>query len=323
MNRDLNVLRDPDGGEPLTLDGDTLRSTRHEYPVVRGIPRFVNGVNYSQDFGKQWNRYAKTQLDSHTGLDLTETRLARCVPEALSELAGKRVLEAGSGAGRFTEILLRHGAIVHSFDFSSAVEANAGNNGASERLTLVQADIRHIPYEKASYDYVICLGVLQHTPDPEESVRCLWEMVKPGGHLVIDHYRWQWRSVLPPPIGGAGVIVRQVALRLPDRSRSTFVDALTRFWFPIHWSVRDSVMLQRVLRRLSPVHFYYPHLGLKDRAMYYEWALLDTHDATTDVYRHLRTPAQIRTLLASLGGQALVVRVGGNGVEASCMKPLA
>ena len=78
------------------------------------------------------------------------------------------VLEVGSGAGRFTEILLKHGAIVHSIDYSNAVDANAINNGHHENLTLVQADIRRIPFPKAIYDYVVCLGVIQHTPNSEE-----------------------------------------------------------------------------------------------------------------------------------------------------------
>ena len=104
-----------------------------------------------------------------------------------SLLKDKLILEAGSGAGRFTEILLKYKSVVHSFDFSTAVEANAINN-KDENLILVQADIRKIPFQKKFYDFVICLGVLQHTPNPEESIRSLWNMLKPGGKLIIDHY---------------------------------------------------------------------------------------------------------------------------------------
>ena len=39
---------------------------------------------------------------------------------------------------------VKHGATVDSFDYSNAVEANAANNGADPRLSLVQADIRKI-----------------------------------------------------------------------------------------------------------------------------------------------------------------------------------
>lgn len=321
MNKDLSCLRDPlNGGLLVVESGEMISSSGHHYPIISGIPRFVGAENYSADFGAQWNMFPKTQLDSFSGVDVSESRLARCLQGNLSSLKGKKVLEAGSGAGRFTEILLKHGAIVHSFDFSSAVEANAKNNGDHDNLVLVQGDIRKIPFQKASYDYVICLGVLQHTPDPEESIQCLFEMVCPGGGLVIDHYPWKWRIILPTPIGESIALYRQLILRLPRKSRFKFVQKVTDFWFPLHWYFKDSLFVQRILRRVSPVIFHYPDIKLRDRQMYYEWALLDTHDATTDFYKHRRTVNQIRVALENMDTSDLVVQAGGNGVEAFCRK---
>ena len=321
MNRDMTCLRDPETGTLLSKIDLSLNSEDgNSYPIIRAIPRFVPAENYSGDFGAQWNMFPKTQLDSCTGLDISETRLSRCVGGSLEVLRGKKVLEAGSGAGRFTEILLKHGATVHSFDFSSAVEANALNNGDNKNLVLVQADIRKIPFPKASYDYVICLGVLQHTPSPEESIECLYDMVCPGGCLVIDHYPWKWRIILPPPFGEALALYRRVNLRLPRKYRFKFVKALVDFWFPIHWKFKDSPLAQRILRRISPVLFYYPGIPLRDRQMFYDWALLDTHDATTDYYKHRRTVNQISVALEKLGVSDLVVKAGGIGVEAFCRK---
>ena len=321
MNRDLTCLRDPANGDVLMPRGGTMNSEfGHSYPIIRGIPRFVDAENYSDDFGAQWNMFPKTQLDSFTGFNHSEARLARCLRGYLVSLKGKKVLEAGSGAGRFTEILLKYGAIVHSFDYSNAVEANAKNNGDHENLVLVQADIRNIPFPMASYDYVICLGVLQHTPSPEESIRCLWGMVRPGGALLLDHYPWKWRLILPPPFGGSETIYRQLVLRFPRDIRFKFVKAMVDFWFSWHWKHRDSLFMQRILRRMSPVHFYYPDINLRDRQMYYEWALLDTHDALTDFYKHRRNPNQIRKLLEEIAATDIVVEIGGNGIEAFCRK---
>ena len=322
MNNDYRNFRDPLQGKPLVRSDDFLQAedgTR--YPVLRHIPRFVSSENYAAAFGAQWNMFPQTQLDSHSGTSVSESRLSRCMRGNLESIAGKRVLEAGSGAGRFSEILLKHGAELHSFDYSSAVEANASNNGSNERLSLAQADIRKIPFARADYDYVVCLGVLQHTPDPEQSINCLWEMVRPGGALVIDHYRWTLRWMLPPPIRDCVGVYRWLILRLPQASRFDVVKRLTDRWFPLHWKFRDSLFMQRVLRRISPVIFHYPGILLKDRQAHYEWSLLDTHDSTTDFYKHMRTPRQIEEFLASLGAMDIVVRTGGNGVEAFCRKP--
>lgn len=319
----MSVFRDPESGEPLEhAQGDCLAAKDGSlYPIVNGIPRFGSSENYAAEFGAQWNKFPKTQLDSYSGVAISESRLARCMHGELESIAGKRVLEAGSGAGRFTEVLLKYGSQLHSFDYSDAVEANAHNNGASNSLSLAQADIRRIPFARSSYDYVVCLGVLQHTPNPEESVRALWVMVKPGGALVIDHYRWTLRWMFPPPIRDCVGLYRWFVLRLPQPSRFIFVKRLTDFWFPLHWKFRDSLFAQRVLRRFSPVIFHYPGVRLKDRQAHYEWSLLDTHDSTTDVYKHMRTLREIEQLLSSLGALDIVVRTGGNGVEAFCRKP--
>jgi SAM-dependent methyltransferase len=322
MNLDYSRLIDPEDYLSLHRDVDRLVGANNEYPIVRGIPRFVPADNYAQAFGDQWNRFPKTQMDSHTGIPLSEARLTRCMRGKLPDVSGKLVLEAGSGAGRFTEVLLKHGATVDSFDFSNAVEANAANNGASSRLMLAQADIRRIPFHTNTYDYVVCLGVLQHTPDPEESIRSLWRMVKPGGALVIDHYRWKLRNFLPPPLGIAGMAYRNYFLRLPKVRQFDAVKKVYDFWFPWVCRYRESKLALFILSRLTPIVCYYPLFGLRDEAMYYEWMLLDTHDAMTDVYKHRRTATQIRETLQTLGACDIVVTHGGNGVEAYCEKAL-
>lgn len=324
MNNNLSELRDPINGGRLTIVSSSIYNEEggKQYPVVGSIPRFVSSENYADDFGKQWKKYRATQLDSYTGTNATADRLSRCMNGHLEKIKDKLVLEAGSGAGRFTEVLLGHGAVVHSFDYSSAVEANAENNGSSDKLTLVQADIRHMPFQKVAYDYVICLGVLQHTPNTEESINRLWEMVRPGGFLVIDHYRFTWKKLFPPPIGGAQEIYRQIVLLLPRRYRMGLITKIVDFFFPIHWKYRNSLIARRVLSRLSPVCFHYGSFGLTNRQIVYEWALLDTHDGTTDFYRHLRTVKQISAHLAKLGAIRPKVSEGGNGVEAFCQKPL-
>ena len=115
------------------------------------------------------------------------------------------MLEAGSGAGRFTEILAASGADVFTFDYSSAVDANARNNETSSNVHFFQGDIFSIPLTEASFDKVICLGVLQHTrPILRLHFGVLTKYVKPGGLLAVDVYRrdlaalFHWKYLLRP-----------------------------------------------------------------------------------------------------------------------------
>lgn len=320
LNEDLSGLREPESGKELARDGDALVYLEGgRYPIVAAIPRFVSADNYAADFGDQWKRFPKSQLDSHTGLPLSRDRLSRCFRGHLERLDGKRVLEAGSGAGRFTEVLLAEGAILDSFDYSNAVEANAVNNG-DKRFTLVQADIRHMPFAKGAYDYVVCLGVLQHTPDTEQSIAKLWEMVAPGGVLVIDHYAWNLWLRLPPPLGNAEKLYRQFILRLPREKRFLAVRKLVDLWFPLYWKWRHSKWALRALARISGVRFYFGSIDLKTRERHYEWSLLDTHDGLTDAFKRFRNVAGIKATLESLGADDIHAWKGGNGVEAWCRK---
>src|SRR5437762_8433499 len=96
---------------------------RRIYPIIRSIARFVPAENYADNFGFQWNRFRKTQLDSHTGLPISRDRLFFSTEWPAEELRGKRVMDAGCGAGRFAEVSLSTGARVVAVDYSSAVDA--------------------------------------------------------------------------------------------------------------------------------------------------------------------------------------------------------
>jgi SAM-dependent methyltransferase len=304
---DLNHFICPETRVPLRHDGELLRGGVRDFPIVRGIPRFAGSDNYAEAFGLQWNSFQRTQLDSATGTTITEDRLRAAFGHDLDQLAGKRVLEAGSGAGRFTEVLLKYGAEVYSFDYSSAVEANFGNNMPNERLTLFQADIRQIPFSDDMFDAVVCLGVLQHTPSTAGSLRELARVLKPGGVLVSDHYKWHLGIFTTLYLPWWSVIKR-----LSPQRQLKVTDRLTKLFFPIHWKVKDSRAAQLLLRRVSPINFYYGDFDLPKPTLY-EWSRLDTHDRNTDHFKRHVTQRQYEQLLADAGLSETEVFVGGTG----------
>ena len=113
--------------KPYTAAENKFICEDRSVEIVSKIPRFANEVSYASLFGDQWKEYKKTQLDSYTGSPISASRLDRCLGNIKDELNGKLVLEAGCGAGRFTEVLLKKGAILVSSDLSSAVEVNVEN----------------------------------------------------------------------------------------------------------------------------------------------------------------------------------------------------
>src|ERR1044071_8544951 len=87
------------------------------------------------------------------------------------------------------------GARLCTFDYSSAVDANRRNNGHFKNVCFAQGDIYNPPYEQGSFDKVLCIGVIQHCPNPEKAFLSLVRFLKPGGEIVIDHYRLWWKSL--------------------------------------------------------------------------------------------------------------------------------
>src|SRR5213076_2284270 len=130
----LDLLRCPATGSRLTLadsveEGGRVRSgvlaggAGARYPIRDFVPRFVPEDNYAASFGMQWNRFARTQLDSASGHPISAGRFWHATGWTPSELAGQPVLDVGCGSGRFAEIALGAGARVVALDYSSAVDA--------------------------------------------------------------------------------------------------------------------------------------------------------------------------------------------------------
>ena len=283
-------------------------------PIINKIPRFVSSENYADAFGRQWNKFRKTQLDSHTGTTISKDRLERCLGGSLDVIKGKTVLEVGCGAGRFTEVMLKSGARVFACDLSAAVEANHANcHDLSPNYFVCQADALKLPVAPGSFDFVVCLGVIQHTPSPEQTIAALARYVRPGGTLAIDHY--------PPdyPLTRSRAITRKLLLTLPPRVAHELALTLARVLVPIHrltWNNRRGVWrARRWLAKYSPLVDYYGVFSITPELLA-EWAILDTHDTLTDYYKHLRSEAQIEQSLRACGFSRVQVWRGGNGVEA-------
>jgi len=315
---------DPISREYLNeCEGFLYSQSGNKYVIKNSIPRFVKGIHYSDDFGIQWTNFSKTQIDSFNGTNLSYQRLSRIMNGFLDRLNGKNILEVGSGSGRFTEILASKGGIINTIDSSNAIDVNFNNNSTRfNNILYAQADLYNCPFNSNSFDFVVCIGVVQHTPSPELTIRKLYELVKPGGHLILDHYLFKLRNILPPPIGIATNLYRPCILNFVKKENRLFiVEKIVKFWFPIHWKFRNYKLVQRILRRVSPVHFYWGNLQLNSKEQYLEYALLDTHDSLTDKFKHHKTLDYLNKFIKSLGAINLNVSLDGNGIEIICKKP--
>ncbi len=280
------------------------RGCRRTFPIENSIPRFVEGDSYADSFGFQWRRHARTQIDKFNGFTFSRDRFF-ATTRWPTDLKGELVLEAGSGAGRFTQIICETGATVFSFDMSAAVDANRENNGECDNLILLQADIYKLPFPEAMFDRVYCLGVLQHTPDVRGAFMNLSRCVKPGGQFVIDVYRkslaslCQWKYLLRPFTRRCDKVVLYKRLE-------RFVPVL----LPLAVGLRSA--FGSIGGRLMPI-CNYSHLHLPKQTNL-EWSILDTFDMYSPAYDSPQKRLTVEHWFVEAGFRDIDVRDGMNGI---------
>ncbi|WP_337176799.1 methyltransferase domain-containing protein [Paludisphaera sp.] len=203
----IALLRSPRSKSPLRVDGDAVVSGdgAERYPIVGGVPRLA-GEAYVGSFGRQWNRYdvARTEEDEATFEAKTGV--------APRDLAGKLVLDAGCGGGRYARVLGDAGAKVLGVDLSSAVDKASELCRDLPNVQIVQGDLLDPPVAEGAFDMVFSIGVLHHSPDPRRAFAEIAKRVKPGGRLAVWLYR---RNTAPQEWINSGA--RLITTRLPAR----------------------------------------------------------------------------------------------------------
>ena len=249
------------------------------FPVVGEIPRFVPKENYAESFGLQWNRFANTQIDSKVGTNRSEIRFREETLWDERDLNGKLVLDAGCGSGRFSEIALKLGASLIAVDYSSAVEASKQNLSAPDKL-IVQGDLAALPILDQTFDFIYCIGVLQHTSEPARIVKELLRCLKVGGEITLTFYENSSWHVL----WYSKYVVRPLTKRLPKAILLKVIEKTSPIWFPLTsflFSLPGN--LSRGFRFLIPIANYVEYKYANPKIARDE-AILDTFDMLSPSY---------------------------------------
>ena len=211
----LEQLVDPATKEPLELAGASaengdivegrLRSGNGaEYPIVRGIPRFVADADddqgqTSESFGFKWEQ--RHTYESPKVLDWSrQWVLDRYGFGSLDEMraffAGQeRILDAGCGGAFTTSLWIdpqwRDGGSAEwvGVDISTAIDVARERLAGIDGLHFVQADVLELPFRDGTFSSVFSEGVLHHTPSTYEALRSAASVLADGGELLFYVYR--------------------------------------------------------------------------------------------------------------------------------------
>ena len=171
---------------------------------------------------------------SSAGLD---ARLRRFTELWRPGQPGMRWLDAGCGAGTYTQHLFERGADVVGVDYSLPAIRKALMRSPPE-VGYAVADVRRLPFAADTFDGVLCFGVIQALGESESVLSELCLMTRPGGELWVDALN---RAFI---INAARALARKLRRRpahlryeSPRMLKRTLVAQgfrdVTLFWMPI------------------------------------------------------------------------------------------
>lgn len=276
-----------------------------EFPIRDGVPRFVDAADdYCANFGFQWNEWKTLQVDRFAGHGLSETRFLNDSRWSPDWLEGKLILDAGCGAGRFADVAAGFGARVVAVDISTAVDACRDNTAdRGDRVACLQASLFELPLREGVFDAVYCMGVIQHTPDPEGLMASLPAFLKPAGRLAYNFYEEGiWRRLQ--------VIKYGLRLFTPHLSVPATL-ALSRFlvglFFPLTRFLSG-------IRKIRIINHFIPIAAVHDPALsrdqQYAWTLLDTFDWYGARYEKRQDHRRVMEILRETGLEQVDGRAG-------------
>lgn len=165
------------------------RGAKGEEGAAGGDEQGTRGDHYSYSVyadPAMAERFEGMRFSGPIGRLLADTQ-ARQILDALSPVAGRRVLDVGTGTGRAAIALARAGAIVTGIDASREMLAVAERRATEEGVAVSfrQGDAHRLDVPDRSFDAVVCLRVLMHTPDWRASLRELCRVA--AWRVIVDY----------------------------------------------------------------------------------------------------------------------------------------
>jgi ubiquinone/menaquinone biosynthesis C-methylase UbiE/uncharacterized protein YbaR (Trm112 family) len=293
--------------ESAGSSGEALRciGCAREYSIVAGSPIMLRAERERPDpeadvrrrtaesFAYEWKHFGELREEWEWNF----RQYMR--PHEPEWFRGRLVLDVGAGSGRHSYEAHRLGAGVVAVDVSEAIHV-ARRNLPAEVLT-VQADAEELPFEDATFDLVMAIGVLHHLPDPGRALKSLARLVRPGGYVHIYVY-WLpsrgWHRVLLSLVTAA----RRVTTRIPRPLLRILCYPIAAVLYALF------VLPYRFSHRVRRLHRFADSLPLKTYADYsFRVCVNDQFDRFSAPLEWRFTADEVEAMLRTTGFADIVV----------------
>ena len=97
-------------------------------------------------------------------------------------LAGKRLLDVGSGDGTFSKVAREAGAQVRAIDFADSMVDATARRAA---VPVVRGSADALPFGTSTFDIVTALDIIEHLYQPEQALQEFRRVLAPNGRLLL------------------------------------------------------------------------------------------------------------------------------------------
>lgn len=201
-----DILIDPDSSTPLSINLEkgcihNLNLDLYSGKIVDGIPVILPKNNDELENTTELHKRSSTTFDyidhyekdakvfdyHQKSDDVTENERSRLNQKIVS-LVNKNsqwILDVGCGNGWLSQMIQNDQNNVVSLDVALNNVKKALLNQPHDNHSGLVADVFHLPLSKNSFDSIIASEIIEHVYDPQKFIEQLFEILKPGGELII------------------------------------------------------------------------------------------------------------------------------------------
>ena len=168
----------------------------------------------------------------------------------IGEIYPRNVLDVGTGKSALPQLIRNCGCLVTSIDNIRDYWPTGMHN---RHYYVIDDDITATALSD-SFDLITCISVLEHIQKPDDAVRNMFSLLKPGGHLIITFPYTENSYVknvyeLPGSSYGQGATYitqsysRNELKRWVEENHATIVDQeYWQLWQGDHWTVGNQII---------------------------------------------------------------------------------
>ncbi len=207
------ISKDSDGH---VIKGELISEGGNIYPIVDGVPNLIPDAEIRvenadlddlqkstiRSFGYEWRHFSKWgHLKEYPDVPNAEEKYrgglwkntvnafwSKSLLDKGHLSAGKLVLDAGCGNGRFCAVTASTGAEVIGIDLGYGVISAFENTRHLENVHIVRGDLFRLPFPDGLFDISFSIGVLMHTGNASIVFDSIAKKVKSDGRIGVRVY---------------------------------------------------------------------------------------------------------------------------------------